>query len=290
MTSFKNITELRDNSVRHALILRYLEVETSFEEEHLLADYYRQAREEKLTKEDISIRAILLGISNNEENTLSDSAVTEFDRIIADSQTQCMSSKQIKQPQETIKHIRVSAILLAAAMLAGLIFLVLPQRQQKNLELFSQPSSKIVCQNTETGLTIQEAWEREDSIFLANELSQKNTKTSYKEASANALPHEEKAFTISTNKERERTISSQDEQKKEPNALELFDKCSEIASLLIPTTEQVGVEYDGDNSILTITDGNGATYQYKIQTDKDNREDYQLSPLANIRPADIGLN
>ena len=90
MTSNKNITELKDNSVRHKLILRYLEVETSLEEEHLLTDYYSQARENELTKEDLTIRTILLGTSAKEEIALSGSAATEFDRIIADSQTQRM--------------------------------------------------------------------------------------------------------------------------------------------------------------------------------------------------------
>lgn len=294
MTSNKNITELKDNSVRHKLILRYLEVETSLEEEHLLTDYYSQARENELTKEDLTIRTILLGTSAKEEIALSGSAATEFDRIIADSQTQRMSSKSIKQPKETIKFIRISAILLAAAMLTGLIFFILPTREQRNQGFISQTSSKIVCQNTETGLTDQEIWEKEDSIFLANEQRPvKRTASSLDKEEKNSSTKETKscstkeAKNVSTPRTEDRTRLQMPSMPSEPNVLELFDKYNEIASLLLPTTEQVGMEYDGENSILTITDEHGATYQYKIQADKDNGEDYQLSPLASITPTDI---
>ena len=301
MTSNKNITELKDNSVRHNLILRYLEAETSLEEEHLLTDYYRQAREDELTKEDLTIRTILLGTSAKEEIALSGSAATEFDRIIADSKTQRMSSKSIKQPKETIKFIRISAILLAAAMLTGLIFFILPTREQRNQGFISQPSSKIVCQNTETDLTEQEIWEKEDSIFLANEQhpvkrtassqdkEEKNSSTKITKSCSTKITKScstKETKKVSTPRTEDRT---RQQMPSEPNVLELFDKCNEIASLFLPTTEQVGMEYDGENSILTITDEHGATYQYKIQADKDNGEDYQLSPLASITPTNIDL-
>lgn len=291
MTSIKNITELKDKTVRHNLIQRYLEVETSLEEEHLLTEFYRHAKDDELTNEDRTIRTILLGTTDKEDLTLSDSAVAEFDRIMAGIQPQKMSKKQVKQPQHTAKSIRISAILLAAAMIAGLIFLILPQKQQRNSVIFTQPASKTICQNTEAGLTNQEAWAKEDSIFLANELSQTNPRVTNKKRITTPPQYnqEEMVLTEKTTKDfKEETVkeSVPQQETSEPNVLELFDKCNEIASLLHPTTELIGMEYDGNNSILTITDENGATYQYKIQTDKGNGKDYQLFPLASITPTD----
>jgi len=289
MTSIKNITELKDKAVRHNLIQRYLEVETSLEEEHLLTDFYRHAKDDELTKEDRTIRTILLGTPNKEDLTLSDSAVTEFDRIITETQTQRISEKQVKQPQHTAKSIRISAILLAAAMIAGLILLILPPKQQRNSSILSQPASQTICQNTGTVLTNQETWAKEDSVFLANEQSQTMPRVSKKKRATTSPQYkqEEIALTKKTAKDfKEETVkeSAPKQDTSEPNVLELFDKCNEIASLLHPTTELIGMEYDGNNSILTITDENGATYQYKIQTEKGNGEDYQLSPLASITP------
>ena len=289
MTSIKNITELKDKAVRHNLIQRYLEVETSLEEEHLLTDFYRQAKDDELTKEDRTIRTILLGTPNKEDLTLSDSAVTEFDRIIAGKQTQRMSGKQVKQPQHTAKSIRISAILLAAAMLTGLILLILPPKQQRNSSILSQPASQTICQNTETGLTNQETWAKEDSIFLANEQSQTKPRVSNNKRTTTSPQYKQEEIALNKNTAKdfkEETVkeSAPQQEASEPNVLELFDKCNEIASLLHPTTELIGMEYDGNNSILTITDENGATYQYKIQTERGNGEDYQLSPLASITP------
>lgn len=291
MTSIKNITEIKDKAVRHNLIQRYLEVETSLEEEHLLIDFYRHAKDDELTKEDRTIRTILLGTTGKEDLTLSDSAVTKFDRIIAGTHTQRMSDKQVKQPQHTTKSIRISAILLAAAMLIGLIFLILPSKQQRNAHLLSQPASQTICQNTETGLTNQEAWAKEDSIFLANEQSQTKPRDANIKRTTSSPQYKKEEIVLTkkaAKKIEEETVKEPTSQQEasEPNVLEILDKCNEIAYLLHPTTELIGMEYDGNNSILTITDEKGATYQYKIQTEKGNGEDYQLSPLASITPDD----
>lgn len=291
MTSIKNITELKDKTVRHNLIQRYLEVETSLEEEHLLTEFYRHAKDDELTNEDRTIRTILLGTTDKEDLTLSDSAVAEFDRIMAGIQPQKMSKKQVKQPQHTAKSIRISAILLAAAMIAGLIFLILPQKQQKK---FSNLHSACLQDHLpeHRGRPNKSRGMGKGRLHIPCQRAISNKPKSYKQKENNHTPQynqEEMVLTEKTTKDfKEETVkeSVPQQETSEPNVLELFDKCNEIASLLHPTTELIGMEYDGNNSILTITDENGATYQYKIQTDKGNGKDYQLFPLASITPTD----
>ena len=54
--------KLEDITYRHELIERYLDADTSVEEEQALADFYRHCEEKDLTDEDLDIRNLMLGM------------------------------------------------------------------------------------------------------------------------------------------------------------------------------------------------------------------------------------
>lgn len=54
--------KLEDITYRHELIERYLNADTSVEEEQALADFYRHCENKDLTDEDLDIRNLMLGM------------------------------------------------------------------------------------------------------------------------------------------------------------------------------------------------------------------------------------
>ena len=148
--------KLEDITYRHELIERYLDADTSVEEEQALADFYRHCEDKDLTDEDLDIRNLMLGMENYTLNIL-----------------------QPASKKHETRWVRLSAILLATAMLAGLIFLLFPikdyfsssSEQQPGLAnlvpteqvVRSQPSSE----DEDGNLNAYEKMERADSLFLA---------------------------------------------------------------------------------------------------------------------------
>jgi two-component system, OmpR family, phosphate regulon sensor histidine kinase PhoR len=57
--------KLEDITYRHELIERYLDADTSVEEEQALADFYRHCENKDLTDEDLDIRNLMLGMENS---------------------------------------------------------------------------------------------------------------------------------------------------------------------------------------------------------------------------------
>ena len=62
--------KLKDITYRHELIERYLDADTSVEEEQALADFYRHCEDKDLTDEDLDIRNLMLGMENYTPNIL----------------------------------------------------------------------------------------------------------------------------------------------------------------------------------------------------------------------------
>lgn len=60
--------KLEDITYRHGLIERYLDADTSVEEEQALADFYRHCENKDLTDEDLDIRNLMLGMENYTPN------------------------------------------------------------------------------------------------------------------------------------------------------------------------------------------------------------------------------
>lgn len=74
--------KLEDITYRHELIERYLDADTSVEEEQALADFYRHCEDKDLTDEDLDIRNLMLGMENYTPNILltEEEMMKELDR------------------------------------------------------------------------------------------------------------------------------------------------------------------------------------------------------------------
>ena len=163
--------KLEDITYRHELIERYLDADTSVEEEQALADFYRHCEDKDLTDEDLDIRNLMLGMENYTPN------IHQVEK--ADGQLQMKEMSLATSKKHETRWVRLSAILLATAMLAGLIFLLFPikdcfsssSEQQTGFTnlvpteqvVRSQPSSE----DGNEHLNAYEKMERADSIFLA---------------------------------------------------------------------------------------------------------------------------
>ena len=110
--------KLEDITYRHELIERYLNADTSVEEEQALAEFYRHCEDKDLTDEDLDIRNLMLGMENYTPN---------FHQVEeADGQPQMKEMSLAASKTHETRWVRLSEILLATAMLAGLIFLLFP--------------------------------------------------------------------------------------------------------------------------------------------------------------------
>ncbi len=75
--------DLNDKAMRQQLTERYLNADTTTEEEAALANFYRQSHEVLSAEEEIVRQLVLASTQFNSEFTLSDEKVEEFDRIMA---------------------------------------------------------------------------------------------------------------------------------------------------------------------------------------------------------------
>ena len=75
--------DLNDKALRQQLTERYLNADTTTEEEVALANFYRQNHEVLSAEEEIVRQLVLASTQFNSEFTLSDEKVEEFDRIMA---------------------------------------------------------------------------------------------------------------------------------------------------------------------------------------------------------------
>lgn len=305
--------KLEDITYRHELIERYLDADTSVEEEQALADFYRHCENKDLTDEDLDIRNLMLGMENYTPNFHQTEMemmeeldgkeeMKELDRKEeADGQPQMKEMSLAASKNHETRWVRLSAILLATAMLAGLIFLLFPikdyfsssSEQQPGLAnlvpteqvVRSQPSSEDEDEN----LDAYKKMERADSLFLAatqDIVTPQEMKTSKislakrkniaerseKHAGKTAENTEETSFgnTEKTSSETERSIH------------EDFNQIYEVASAALPSAEQLTINRQGDNIVISTLDNDGNMQHYTINIAETQDGSYQLLPLAQL--------
>ena len=292
--------KLEDITYRHELIERYLDADTSVEEEQALADFYRHCEDKDLTDEDLDIRNLMLGMENYTPNIL---LTEEEDKQLDMNEMSLAASKK----HET-RWVRLSAILLATAMLAGLIFLLFPikdyfsssSEQQPGLAnlvpteqvVRSQPSSE----DEDGNLNAYEKMERADSLFLAatqdivTPQEMKSSKMalakrkniaerSEKHAGKTAENTEE---TSSGNTEKTAENMGKTSSEAERSIHEDFTQIYEVASAALPSAEQLIINRQGNNIVISTLDNDGNMQHYTINAAEAQDGSYQLLPLAQL--------
>ena len=277
--------KLEDITYRHELIERYLDADTSVEEEQALADFYRHCEDKDLTDEDLDIRNLMLGMENYTPNI-----------------------HQVEEKKHETRWVRLSAILLATAMLAGLIFLLFPikdyfsssSEQQPGLAnlvpteqvVRSQPSSE----DEDGNLNAYEKMERADSLFLAatqdivtpQEMkTSKISLTKRKNIAERSENHTGKTAentekTSSDNKEKTSGNAEKTSSETERSIHEDFNQIYEVASAALPSAEQLTINRQGDNIVISTLDNEGNMQHYTINAAETQDGSYQLLPLAQL--------
>lgn len=262
--------KLEDITYRHELIERYLDADTSVEEEQALADFYRHCENKDLTDEDLDIRNLMLGMENYTPNIL-----------------------QPTSKKHETRWVRLSAIFLATAMLAGLIFLLFPIKDYFSSSSEQQPGftnlvsteqvvrSQPSSEDEDGNLNAYEKMERADSIFLAatqDIVTPQEMKTSKialakrKNIAGRSEKHAGKTSvnTEKTSSEAERSIH------------EDFNQIYEVASAALPSAEQLTINRQGDNIVISTLDNDGNMQHYTINITETQDGSYQLLPLAQL--------
>ena len=312
--------KLEDITYRHELIERYLDADTSVEEEQALADFYRHCENKDLTDEDLDIRNLILGMENYTPNILltEEEMMEELDRKEemkeldrkeeADGQPQMKEMSLAASKKHETRWVRLSAILLATAMLAGLIFLLFPikdyfsssSEQQPGLAnlvpteqvVRSQPSSE----DEDGNLDAYEKMERADSLFLAatqdivttQEMKaskmvlakRKNIAERSEKHTGKTIGNTEETSSGNTEKTSENTGKTSSET--ERSIHEDFNQIYEIASAALPSAEQLTINRQGDNIVISTLDNDGNMQHYTINIKETQDGSYQLLPLAQL--------
>lgn len=269
--------KLEDITYRHELIERYLDADTSVEEEQALADFYRHCENKDLTDEDLDIRNLMLGMENYTPN------IHQVEE--ADGQPQMKEMSLAASKNHETRWVRLSAILLATAMLAGLIFLLFPikdyfsssSEQQPGLAnlipteqvVRSQPSSE----DEDGNLNAYEKMERADSLFLAatqDIVTPQEMKTSKMAEKTSGNKEKTSEYAEKTSSETERSIH------------EDFNQIYEVASAALPSAEQLTINRQGDNIVISTLDNDGNMQHYTINIAETQDGSYQLLPLAQL--------
>ena len=312
--------KLEDITYRHELIERYLDADTSVEEEQALADFYRHCENKDLTDEDLDIRNLMLGMENYTPNFHQTEMemmeeldgkeeMKELDRKEeADGQPQMKEMSLAASKNHETRWVRLSAILLATAMLAGLIFLLFPikdyfsssSEQQPGLAnlvpteqvVRSQPSSE----DEDGNLNAYEKMERADSLFLAatqdivtpQEMkTSKISLTKRKNIAGRSENHTGKTAgnteeTSSDNKEKTSGNAGKTSSEAERSIHEDFNQIYEVASAALPSAEQLTINRQGDNIVISTLDNEGNMQHYTINIAETQDGSYQLLPLAQL--------
>lgn len=311
--------KLEDITYRHELRERYLDADTSVEEEQALADFYRHCEDKDLTDEDLDIRNLMLGMENYTPNFHQTEMemmeeldgkeeMKELDRKEeADGQLQMKEMSLATSKKHETRWVRLSAILLATAMLAGLIFLLFPIKdyfssssEQPGLAnlvpteqmVRSQPSSE----DEDGNLNAYEKMERADSLFLAatqdivtpQEMkSSKMALAKRKNIAERSENHTGKTAgnteeTSSDNKEKTSGNAEKNSSETERSIHEDFNQIYEVASAALPSAEQLTINRQGDNIVISTLDNDGNMQHYTINITETQDGSYQLLPLAQL--------
>lgn len=297
--------KLEDITYRHELIERYLDADTSVEEEQALADFYRHCKNKDLTDEDLDIRNLMLGMENYTPNILlteeemmeeldGKEEMKELDRKEeADGQPQMKEMSLATSKKHETRWVRLSAILLATAMLAGLIFLLFPikdyfsssSEQQPGIAnlvpteqvVRSQPSSE----DEDGNLNAYEKMERADSLFLA---ATQDIVTPQEMKSSKMALAKRKNFAERRENHTEKTAENTEETSSETERSihEDFNQIYEVASAALPSAEQLTINRQGDNIVISTLDNEGNMQHYTINAAETQDGSYQLLPLAQL--------
>ena len=255
--------KLEDITYRHELIERYLDADTSVEEEQALADFYRHCENKDLTDEDLDIRNLMLGMENYTLNIL-----------------------QPASKKHETRWVRLSAILLATAMLAGLIFLLFPIKDYFSSSSEQQPGfanlvpteqvvrSQPSSEDEDGNLNAYEKMERADSLFLA---ATQDIVTSQEMKSSKIALTKRKNIAERSEKDAEKTSSET-----ERSIHEDFNQIYEVASAALPSAEQLTINRQGDNIVISTLDNDGNMQHYTINIAETQDGSYQLLPLAQL--------
>ena len=287
--------KLEDITYRHELIERYLDADTSVEEEQALADFYRHCEEKDLTDEDLDIRNLMLGMENYTPNILltEEEIMDELDRKEADGQLQMKEMSLATSKKHETRWVRLSAILLATAMLAGLIFLLFPikdyfsssSEQQPGLAnlvpteqvVRSQPSSE----DGNGNLNAYEKMERADSLFLA---ATQDIVTPQEMKASKMVLAKRKNIAERSENHTEKTAENTEEisSEAERSIHEDFNQIYEVASAALPSAEQLTINRQGNNIVISTLDNDGNMQHYTINIAETQDGSYQLLPLAQL--------
>ena len=297
--------KLEDITYRHELIERYLDADTSVEEEQALADFYRHCENKDLTDEDLDIRNLMLGMENYTPNFHQTEMemmeeldgkeeMKELDRKEeADGQLQMKEMSLAASKKHETRWVRLSAILLATAMLAGLIFLLFPikdyfsssSEQQPGLAnlvpteqvVRSQPSSE----DEDGNLNAYEKMERADSLFLA---ATRDIVTPQEMKSNKMVLAKRKNIAERSEKHAGKTAENTEETSSETERSihEDFTQIYEVASAALPSAEQLTINRQGDNIVISTLDNDGNMQHYTINMAETQDGSYQLLPLAQL--------
>ena len=314
--------KLEDITYRHELIERYLDADTSVEEEQALTDFYRHCEDKDLTDEDLDIRNLMLGMENYTPNFHQTEMemmeeldgkeeMKELDRKEeADGQPQMKEMSLAASKNHETRWVRLSAILLATAMLAGLIFLLFPIKDYfsssseqpgfTNLVpteqvVRSQPSSE----DGNEHLNAYEKMERADSLFLAatqDIVTPQEMKTSKvtlakrknfaerseKDAGKTAETSLGNTEKTSENKEKTSEYAGKTSSETERSIHEDFNQIYEVASAALPSAEQLTINRQGNNIVISTLDNDGNMQHYTINITETQDGSYQLLPLAQL--------
>ena len=271
---------LKDKTQRQQLIERYLDANTSVEEEKSMTDFYRHCDEKELTNEELAIRNMILGLG-----------------ILAHKQ-ESERTTQMEKPDSQSKWVRISAIMLAAAMLAGLIFLVFPIKdrmaQKTSLASMTPTTTVIRSQQTYDGtdeLSPAEQMERQDSLFLATTKEFVIPHTAKRTSLYQSNPSVAKNSKFFASKEEEKPNHYEAERNAEAegerNATgEEIQLLYEVANLALPSAEQLKIDRQGDHIVISTTDDNGNMQHYTVDVDDAQDGIYQFHPLAQLNMID----
>lgn len=303
--------KLEDITYRHELIERYLDADTSVEEEQALADFYRHCENKDLTDEDLDIRNLMLGMENYTPNILltEEEMMEELDRKEeADRQLQMKEMSLAASKNHETRWVRLSAILLATAMLAGLIFLLFPIKDYFSSSSEQQPGfanlvpteqvvrSLLSSEDEDENLDAYKKMERADSLFLAatqdivtpQEMkSNKIALTKRKDIAERSEKHAGKTArnteeTSSDNKEKTSGNAGKTSSEAERSIHEDFNQIYEVASAALPSAEQLTINRQGDNIVISTLDNDGNMQHYTINIAETQDGSYQLLPLAQL--------
>ena len=292
--------KLEDITYRHELIERYLDADTSVEEEQALADFYRHCEDKDLTDEDLDIRNLMLGMENYTPN------IHQVEE--ADGQPQMKEMSLAASKKHETRWVRLSAILLATAMLAGLIFLLFPIKDYFSSSSEQQPGlanlvpteqvvrSQLSSEDEDGNLNAYEKMERADSLFLAatrdivtpQEMKsskmaldkRKNIAERSEKHAGKTIGNTEETSSGNTEKTSENTGKTSSET--ERSIHEDFTQIYEVASAALPSAEQLTINRQGDNIVISTLDNEGNMQHYTINMAETQDGSYQLLPLAQL--------